>query len=111
MNTRHHLGEYELFVLLAVLALGEKAYGVPIARELEARRGGEVSIGSIYAVLDRLEAKGLVVSTLGDPTPERGGRAKRYFRVTEAGVQGIRETRAVLEKMWRRLPKLGKELA
>ena len=111
MDTHDYLGEYELLVLLAVLALGDEAYGVPVARELETNRGGRVAIGRVYAVLDKLEGKGLVRSTLGDPTPERGGRAKRYFRVTEAGVQGIRETREVLEKMWSRLPKLGRDLA
>ena len=111
MSARDYLGEYELMVLLAVLDLGDEAYGVPIARALETNRGGEVAIGRVYAVLDKLEGKGFVRSTLGDPTPERGGRAKRYFRVTETGVQGIRETREVLEKMWRRLPKLGRDLA
>jgi len=110
MARQNYLGELELLVMLAVLALGDQAYGVPIARELEAQRHSEVSLGSVYAVLDRLENKGLVASTLGDPTPERGGRAKRYFRVTEAGVRDVRETREVLEKMWSPFPQLRKEL-
>jgi DNA-binding PadR family transcriptional regulator len=58
----------------------------------------------VYAALERLEAKGLVASSLGDPTPERGGKAKRYFRVTREGLRQVHETRRVLSKMWRTLP-------
>ena len=96
-------------VLLAVLHLGDEAYGVPVARELTLRRGREVSLGSVYASLERLELKGLVSSKLGEATAERGGRAKRYFRVTEAGLRSVRETREVLQGMWRRLPTLTEE--
>jgi PadR family transcriptional regulator, regulatory protein PadR len=79
MSKRGFLGEFELMVMLALIRLGDEAYGVPVSRELEKRRGREVSLGSIYAALDRLEQKGLICSCLGDPTPERGGKAKRYF--------------------------------
>ena len=72
MAERGYLGEFELMILLAVLNLGDEAYGVPISRELEAHRGRDVSVGSVYAALERLETKGLVASSLGDPTPERG---------------------------------------
>jgi len=106
MTERSYLGEFELMILLAVIHLGEEAYGVPISRELEAQRGRDVSVGSVYAALERLEAKGLVASTLGDPTPERGGKAKRYFRVTREGLRQVHETRRVLSKMWRTLPEL-----
>jgi PadR family transcriptional regulator PadR len=82
MSKRNYLGEMELMVLLAVVRLGDEAYGVPISKELLILAGREVALGSIYAALDRLEQKGFVTSSLGDPTPERGGRAKRYFRVT-----------------------------
>jgi DNA-binding PadR family transcriptional regulator len=106
MADRSYFGEFELMILLAVLRLGDEAYGVPISRELEAHRGREVSVGSVYAALERLEAKTLVSSSLGDPTPERGGKAKRYFRVTREGLRQVQETRRVLTKLWRELPQL-----
>lgn len=104
MTDRGYLGEFELMILLAVIRLGDEAYGVPISRELEQHRRRGVSVGSVYAALERLEAKGLVESTLGDPTPERGGKAKRYFRITKAGLRQVQETRRVLQKLWRTLP-------
>src|SRR5436309_10226234 len=104
MTGRGYLGEFELMLLLAVIQLGDEAYGVPISRELEAHRGKDVSLGSVYAALERLEAKGLVESTLGDPTPERGGKAKRYFRVTREGWRQVQETRRVLTGLWKTLP-------
>src|SRR5246500_4296860 len=106
MAERGYLGEFELMLLLAVVQLGEDAYGVPIARELEKHRKKDVSVGSVYAALERLEAKGLVESSLGDPTPERGGKAKRYFRVTREGLRLVHDTRRVLKQMWRTLPEL-----
>lgn len=104
--SREALGSYELMVLLAVLRVGEDAYGVPIARELEGTTGRDVLLGSVYAALERLEAKGLVASRLGDPTPQRGGRAKRYFKVTTAGLREVRDTRRVFVKLWQGLPQL-----
>lgn len=106
MMERGYLGEFELMILLAVINLGDEAYGVPISRELETQRGRDVSVGSVYAALDRLENKGLVASSLGDPTPERGGKAKRYFRVTKEGLRQVHETRRVLSKLWQALPEL-----
>lgn len=106
MTNRSYLGEFELMLLLAVLHLGEEAYGVPISSELERNRGRSVSVGSVYAALERLEAKGLIVSDLGDPTPERGGKAKRYFRITKEGLRQVHETRRVLTRMWQVLPEL-----
>lgn len=97
-------------LLLAVIHLGDEAYGVPISRELERHRGRSVSVGSVYAALERLEGKGLVASTLGDPTPERGGKAKRYFRVTREGLRQIRETKQVLTKLWQQIPSLKADL-
>ena len=97
-------------LLLAVVHLGEQAYGVPISRELEENRGRSVSVGSVYAALERLEAKGLILSELGDPTPERGGKAKRYFRITKEGLRQIHETRRVLTRMWQVLPELKMEV-
>jgi PadR family transcriptional regulator, regulatory protein PadR len=104
MTGRAYLGELELMLLLAVIRLGDDAYGVPIARELETLRGREVSVGSVYASLERLELKGLVASSLGEPTPERGGKAKRFFRITREGLNQVHETRRVLTRLWQSLP-------
>jgi len=106
MTDRSYLGEFELMILLAVIHLGEEAYGVPISRELEMQRGRDVSVGSVYAALERMEGKGLVSSSLGDPTPERGGKAKRFFRVTKEGLRQVHETRRVLTRLWRTLPEM-----
>lgn len=106
MSTRSYLGEFELMVMLALIRLRDEAYGVPISREIEASSGREVKLGSVYAALERLEQKGLVSSSLGDPTPERGGRAKRYFQVTPKGLREIRKTRQVLIRLWQGLPEL-----
>jgi PadR family transcriptional regulator, regulatory protein PadR len=104
MDTQSYLGEFELMLLLSVIHLGEGAYGVPIARKLEQHRGRVVSVGSVYAALERLETKGLITSSLGDPTPERGGKAKRYFRITKEGLRQVHETRRVLTRLWRTIP-------
>jgi DNA-binding PadR family transcriptional regulator len=104
MPKRSYLGEMELMVLLAVVRLGDDAYGVPISQELLNLAGREVALGSIYAALDRLEEKNFVNSSLGDPTPERGGRAKRYFRVTPAGMRAITMTRTALTNLWSGIP-------
>jgi PadR family transcriptional regulator PadR len=104
MAEQRFLGEFELMILLAILRLENVTYGVPLARELSDLRGRDVSLGSVYATLDRLELKGLVKSTLGESTPERGGRAKRFFTVTAAGVRSLHETRRVLSVLWKKLP-------
>ena len=104
MGDRGYLGNFELMVLLAVIRLGEAAYGVTISRELEGSTRREVAVGSVYAALDRLEDKGFVASRLGDPTPERGGRAKRYFRVTARGVREAQSMRQTLVTLWHGLP-------
>jgi PadR family transcriptional regulator, regulatory protein PadR len=95
----YHLVEFEHIVLLALLHLGDSAYGVTVRREIEARINREVSIGAIYATLGRLEAKGYVKSRLGDPTPERGGRSKRFFRVSPRGVAAVNRTHRILKSM------------
>lgn len=104
MTDRTYLGEFELMILLAVIHLGDEAYGVPISRELERHRGRDVSLGSVYAALERLESKTLVSSTLGEPTPERGGKAKRYFHITKEGIRQVHETRRVLTRLWQNIP-------
>lgn len=98
-------------ILLTVIHLGEEAYGVPISREMEKQRRRGVSVGSVYAALERLEQKGLVKSEIGDPTPERGGKAKTYFRVTREGLRQLHKTRRVLTALWKGLPDLKGERA
>jgi PadR family transcriptional regulator PadR len=93
------LGEFEQIVLLAILRLDEKAYGVAIGAEITACTGREPAPGALYTTLDRLEDKGLITSRLGDPTPQRGGRAKRYFALNSSGLAAI--TRA--QQSYRRL--------
>src|SRR5436309_14188564 len=106
MNARGHFGEWELMVILAVMRLGDDAYGVPICREIEEQTGREVAVGSVYATLERLEEKGFVSSELGKPTAERGGRAKRFFRSTNTGVRQVRRTQRALMNLWNGLPQL-----
>ena len=106
MRKHNYIGDFELMVMLVLLRLGEGAYGVPISREIEQQCGRDVALGSVYATLERLEEKGLVSSALGEPTPERGGRAKRYFSLTKKGLRAVRETRRALIRLWRGLPEL-----
>ena len=111
MRAAANLGEFELILLLTILRLGDEAYGVPLSRELSLLRGKDVSAASVYAALDRLEIKGLIASSLGESTPERGGRAKRYFRVTKDGLRSVQATRSVLNTLWKSLPKTAEDLA
>ncbi len=104
MSPRVYLNSFELMVLLAIIRLGDTAYGVTISHELEETTGREAILGSVYNALDRLEDKGLVSSRLGDPTPERGGRAKRYFRVTAKGIREVETTREALTALWKHVP-------
>ena len=104
MPPRSYLGEMELMVLLAVLRLGDEAYGAPISKELMMIAKRDVSLGSIYAALERLERKGFVSSSLGEPTSERGGRAKTYFAVTRNGMRAMNRTRRALTGLWEGVP-------
>ncbi|HZM94667.1 MAG TPA: helix-turn-helix transcriptional regulator [Vicinamibacterales bacterium] len=81
------LGEFEYLMLTAVARLGEGAYGVAIREEIEAATGRPCSLGALYTTLDRLETKGLITTSMGDPTPQRGGRPKRMVRITPKGEQ------------------------
>jgi PadR family transcriptional regulator PadR len=108
MPERDYLGEFEHIVVLALLRLGDQAYGVTVRQEIEARTDREVSIGAIYATLDRLQSKGYVKSQLGDPTPERGGRSKRFFRVTAKGVAAVNRTHRALQSMTSGLSLVGR---
>ena len=99
MPARDYLGEFEHIIVLALLRLEDRAYGVTVRQEIEFRTNREVSIGAVYATLDRLETKGYVKSHRGDPTPERGGRSKRFFRVTAKGVAAVNRTQRALQSM------------
>jgi DNA-binding PadR family transcriptional regulator len=93
------LGSLEHIVLLAVMRLGDNAYGITVLREIEGITGRDLSIGTVYATLGRLESKGFVKSSAGEPTAERGGRAKRFFRVTADGKNAVRRTQESILKM------------
>jgi DNA-binding PadR family transcriptional regulator len=93
------LGSLEQIVLLALIRLGENAYGMTVRREIAERTGRDLSIGAVYATLERLESKRFVTSTVGDPTPERGGRAKRIFRISADGERALRSTNDAMRKM------------
>ena len=96
MGDTGRLGQFEELVLLALMRLRENAYGVTIRRELAERTGRDISIGAVYTTLDRLERKGYVSSWMGETTPERGGRAKRYFKIEAPGARALSDvTRAV----------------
>ena len=106
LMAREFLTDFELMILLAILRVGDDAYGVPIAREIEATGGRAVLLGAVYAALERLQAMGLVSSSVGDPTPERGGKAKRFFRVTVKGLKAVKGTQRALVAMWTNVPAL-----
>ena len=97
------LGEFEQLVIMAILRAGEDAYGVTIRRAIVDRGGRDVSLAAVYKTLTRLEDKGLVIAEVGEPTPERGGRRKRYYTVTSAGQRSLRQSIEVLRRMARGL--------
>ena len=97
---RHALGEFEHLILLAILRLGDDAYGVSILSEVEERTNRRVSQAATYIALQRLEKKALVAARIGEASDERGGRAKRYFEVTEAGRERLRSAGGALFAMW-----------
>src|SRR5262245_54894249 len=101
MSAIEPLGEFEQVVLLAILRLGDEAYAVAVRDEILACTGRDVSRGSIYITLDRLETKGYLRSRLGDPTPERGGRAKRYYMLRPRALHALKEGRRALVSLWR----------
>jgi DNA-binding PadR family transcriptional regulator len=95
----YRLCRFEELVLLAVVRLRENAYGVTIRREIAERTGRDVSFGAVYTTLERLQRKGHVSSRLGDSTPERGGRAKRYFRIEAPGITALNKTQEMITSM------------
>lgn len=106
MAKREFLGGFELLVLLALIRLGDDAYGVPISEAIEQSSGREVSMGSVYITLERLTQKSLASSRLGEPTAARGGRAKTYFRITAKGLREVRRAQRTLTTLWKGVPEL-----
>lgn len=96
-----YLGEFEQVVLLAILRLGDEAYAIPVREEIEARTGRQVARGALYTALERLEAKKCVRSSMSEPLPERGGRSRRYYAVTPAGLTALRESRDAWLALWK----------
>ncbi len=94
------LGTFEQVVLLAVVNLATEAYGRAILRSVQIALDREVPAGAVYATLDRLEQKGLISSRLVEGTPVRGGRARRYYRLSAAGANALNKSKTVLEQMW-----------
>lgn len=106
MASRGLLTDFELMLLLAAMRGGDDAYAIQIAREIESTAGRPVQLGAVYTALNRLEERRLVESWTGDPTAERGGRAKRHFRVTSRGVDAVRSTQRALVALWSGLTQL-----
>ncbi|MEO8026677.1 MAG: helix-turn-helix transcriptional regulator [Bryobacteraceae bacterium] len=99
MPKGEYLGEFEQLILLALLRLGDEGYGMRVRREIMGCTGRKVTIGAVYATLERLQAKGLVRSAVGEPSPERGGRGKRIFVVTGIGTSALRTSQDALRRM------------
>lgn len=94
------LGEFEQMVLLAILHVDGETYGVPVMEEIERRTGRSVSRAAVYVTMRRLEKRGLLTSWMGEPTGERGGKARRCVRVEPEGLELLRETREAMDRMW-----------
>ena len=98
--TSQGLGEFEQMVLLAIVHLRGEAYGIPIVEEIERRTGRSVARAAVYVTLRRLEDKGFVSSRMSDPTPERGGKGRRYVKIEAEGARALREARHAADRMW-----------
>ena len=104
MGHRDHLGDLEELALLSVLRLGEGAHGGAIKEDLAKTAGRRVSVSTVYVTLMRLEEKGFLVSHLGEPTASRGGKAKRFFRISPQGIEAVQAARIVRDNMWAGVP-------
>ncbi len=100
MSQREFPGEFEQVVLLTLARLKDRAYGMAIRQEIADRTGRDVGIGSVYSALDRMEEKGFISSSVADPTPERGGKAKRYYRLERAGFLALQRARDMFARLW-----------
>jgi len=99
-NKESYLGEFEHIILLTIMRLKDQAYGVTVRQQIKELIDRDVSIGALYATIDRLEKKSYIKARSGAPTPERGGRAKRYFTLTSTGVEALQQTKTSLDKLW-----------
>jgi DNA-binding PadR family transcriptional regulator len=99
MSKGKHLGELEQLVLLAVLRLKDEAYGLQVLKEMTERADRQVAPGALYAVFDRLEGKGALVSRFGDPVPGRGGKPRRYMTVTPEGIAALQKARTAWDAL------------
>lgn len=106
MKPSNLLSVYELMAMFAILRLGKNAYGVPISQEIEAQSGRRIAVSGVYAALERLERKGLVTAELGEATPQRGGRAKTYFRLTAEGLEQASDAKQAFVNLWQGAPGL-----
>jgi PadR family transcriptional regulator PadR len=107
MATNDNLGTFEQIILTSLVLLGDNAYGATVHEKVEELAEGSRSIGSVYTTLDRLEQKGYVRSWFGDPTPERGGRSKRFFEITGAGQKVLQQAMKVADNMVTGLREIG----
>ena len=103
-NKESYLGEFEHIILLTIMRLKDEAYGVKVRQQIKELIDRDVSIGALYATIDRLEKKSYITSRCGQPTPERGGRAKRYFTLTSNGLNALEYTKKRLDILWHGLP-------
>ncbi len=103
--TRIYLGEFEELVLLSVAVQNGKAYGVSITHEIREQSGRNARLNQVHAALERLERKGMIISQMGEPTPERGGRRKRLFTINKYGIEALREVREIRSHFWNLIPK------
>lgn len=101
-----NLGEFQELVMLSILILDKNAYGVTIQEEIDRRMKRSISRGALHTALTRLEEKGYISSDYGDPSPERGGRRKRYYEVTNKGLETLQEAKELRQNMWELIPKL-----
>jgi len=104
MSPRDYLGEFEMVVMLTLLHLEDRAYGMTIRQEIEQRTGRAVSIGAVYTTLRRLQNKGYVSAELGAPSPSRGGRAKKYFALEPEGNEALQRSRQMFAQLWKDVP-------
>lgn len=107
MSGTHGLGEFEQIVLLSILRLDDAAYGVSVRAEIREHTGRDVAPGALYTTLQRLEDKDFVTSRLGEPTPERGGRAKRYYKVSATGLETVKKAQTAYRSLLTGLELLG----
>ena len=101
---RTFLGEFEEVVLLTVAILGDEAYAVTVTQELEQKTGRSVGFSTVHTTLQRMEEKGFLSSEMGGATAERGGRRKRFFKITAFGRKALREVKEIREELWNALP-------